>query len=107
MTATLVAQEFGPEFAELRVARKDRVLAAMERDGIDALVLGRSGTGKYVAGHRGLGGVGLSRSPPMVVLIRSTGGIHRAASSWDDGIPAEIPHDNLTGLTWNPRDAIS
>ena len=54
MTATLLAQEFGPAFAELRAARKNRVLAAMERDDVDAIVLGRVGNGKYVAGHRGL-----------------------------------------------------
>lgn len=107
MTATLVAHEFGPAFAELRAARKDRVLAAMKRDGVDALVLGRTGNGKYVAGHRGLWRAVLGSFAPMVVLIRSTGAIHLAASTWDDGIPAEIPHENLTGLTWNPRDAVA
>ncbi|HVW81131.1 MAG TPA: M24 family metallopeptidase [Mycobacteriales bacterium] len=107
MTATLVGAEYGPAFAELRAERKARVLAAMERDGVDALILGRSGNGKYVAGHRDLWRAVLGGFGPMVVLVRSTGGIHLAASTWDDGIPAEIPHENLTGLTWNPREAVS
>src|SRR3972149_3653878 len=29
--------------------------------------------------------------------------IHLMGTTWDDGIPREIPTDNLSGLMWNPR----
>jgi Xaa-Pro aminopeptidase len=39
------------------------------------------------------------------MLVRSTGSIH-LMSTWDEGIPEDIPRENLFGLTWNPMNTI-
>ena len=39
------------------------------------------------------------------MLVRSTGSIH-LLSTWDEGIPEDIAHENLFGLTWNPMNTI-
>ena len=39
------------------------------------------------------------------MLVRSTGSIH-LMSTWDEGIPEDIPRQNLFGLTWNPMKTI-
>ena len=75
----------------------------MERQGIDVLVLGRRGNGKYVAGHRSLWRAVLTPFGPMCLFVRETEQIHLLGTTWDDGIPREIPTDNLSGLMWNPR----
>jgi Xaa-Pro aminopeptidase len=38
-------------------------------------------------------------------VVRSTGDIH-LNSTWDEGIPEDIPHDHLYGLAWNPMTLI-
>ena len=40
---------------------------------------------------------------PMCLFVRETEQIHLLGTTWDDGIPREIPTDNLSGLMWNPR----
>ena len=39
------------------------------------------------------------------MLVRSTGSIH-LLSTWDEGIPEDIPRENLFGITWNPMNTI-
>jgi Xaa-Pro aminopeptidase len=39
------------------------------------------------------------------MLVRATGSIH-LLSTWDEGIPEDIPRENLFGLTWNPMNTI-
>ena len=93
----------GIDFRQLRLERRARVLGAMEREGIDVLVLGRRGNGKYVAGHRSLWRAVLTPFGPMCLVVRETEQIHLMGTTWDDGIPREIPTGNLSGLVWNPR----
>ena len=93
----------GIDFHQLRIQRRARVLGAMEREGIDVLVLGRRGNGKYVAGHRSLWRSVLTPFGPLCLFVRETEQIHLLGTTWDDGIPREIPTDNLSGLMWNPR----
>jgi Xaa-Pro aminopeptidase len=93
----------GIDFDRLRRERRARVLSEMERDGIDVLVLGRRGNGKYVAGHRSLWRAVLTPFGPMCILVRETEQIHLMGTTWDDGIPREIPTENLSGLMWNPQ----
>jgi Xaa-Pro aminopeptidase len=38
--------------------------------------------------------------------VRATGEIH-LNSTWDEGMPEEIPHENLYGLAWNPMTLIT
>jgi Xaa-Pro aminopeptidase len=93
----------GIDFHQLRIQRRARVLSAMERAGIDVLVLSRRGNGKYVAGHRSLWRSVLTPFGPLCLFVRETEQIHLLGTTWDDGIPREIPTDNLSGLMWNPR----
>jgi Xaa-Pro aminopeptidase len=51
----------------------------------------------WVAGTRPFG--------PICTVVRSTGEIH-LNSTWDEGIPADIPHDHLYGLAWNPMTLV-
>ena len=37
--------------------------------------------------------------------MRATGEIH-LLSTWDEGVPEEIPHDHLYGITWNPMNFV-
>jgi Xaa-Pro aminopeptidase len=43
---------------------------------------------------------------PGCVLVRTTGAVH-LVSTWDEGIPEEIPHENLFGITWNPSKLLT
>jgi Xaa-Pro dipeptidase len=98
-----MAHEFGGtiDFERMRRQRRERVLAEMERQQIDALIVGRDGNGRYLCGARRLwmgGGHGFG---PSCVLMRETGELF-LLSTWDDGIPAEIPVDHLYALSFNP-----
>jgi Xaa-Pro aminopeptidase len=93
----------GIDFHQLRRQRRARVFGEMERQGVDVLVLGRRGNGKYVAGHRSLWRAVLTPFGPMCIVVRETEQIHLMGTTWDDGIPREITTDNLSGLMWNPR----
>src|SRR5262249_11248259 len=89
-----VALEDAPrvDFTRLRAQRRSRCLEAMERHGLDVLVLGRDANARYVAGARRLWTAGTRAFAPTCVLVRATGDVH-LLSTWDDGIPEEIPRE--------------
>ena len=89
-----------PDDAALRLARRDRVLAEMEAAGIDVLVVGREANARYVSGAQRLWTAGSRAFGPGCVLVRATEAVH-LLSTWDEGIPAEIPHENLYGISFN------
>jgi Xaa-Pro dipeptidase len=98
-----MAHEFGAaiDFEQMRRQRRERCLAEMERHQLDALIIGRDGNGRYLSGARRLwmgGGHGFG---PSCVLVRETQEIF-LLSTWDDGIPREIPVDHLYALSFNP-----
>jgi hypothetical protein len=39
-------------------------------------------------------------------VVGETGQVH-LLSVWDEGIPPEIPHDNLYTLKWNPANLLA
>ena len=86
--------------AELRAARRDRVFDAMTTVGLDVLVLGRRDSVAYASGARSLWTAGTRPFGPACVLVESTRSIH-LLSSWNEGVPPEIPFDHLYGVTWN------
>ncbi len=96
-----MALEILPDERALREGRRERALAQMDTHDIDILVLGRQANVRYVTGAPQLWVAGTRPFGPICEVIRSTGGIH-LNSTWDEGIPAEIPHDHLYGLAWNP-----
>jgi Xaa-Pro dipeptidase len=100
-----MALEILPDAADLRKGRRERALAQMEANDIDVLVLGRQANVRYVTGAPQLWVAGTRPFGPICEVIRSTGEIH-LNSTWDEGIPDEIPHDHLYGLAWNPMTLI-
>lgn len=85
----------------LRFSRRERALAQMEAYDLNVLVLGRQANVRYVSGAPQLWVVGTRPFGPICALVRATGEIH-LNTTWDEGIPEEIPHENLYGLAWNP-----
>ncbi|WP_396898130.1 M24 family metallopeptidase [Mycolicibacterium sp.] len=90
---------------DLRHGRRDRVLAQMAEHDLDILVLGRQANVRYVTGAPQLWVAGTRPFGPICALVRETGDIH-LNSTWDEGIPDEIPHERLYGLAWNPMTLI-
>ncbi len=89
----------------LRVSRRERAIAQMEAHGLDALVLGRQANVRYISGAPQLWVVGTRPFGPICTFVRATGEIH-LNSTWDEGIPEEIPHENLYGFAWNPMTLV-
>jgi Xaa-Pro aminopeptidase len=100
-----MATEIRPDDRALRFGRRERALAQMDAHGLDVLVLGRTANVRYVTGTPTLWTAGTSSFGPACMLVRSTGSIH-LLSTWDEGIPEDIPRENLFGLTWNPMNTI-
>jgi Xaa-Pro aminopeptidase len=86
--------------ARLRGHRREACLSAMAGAGLDALVLGREANARYVSDARRLWTAGARPFGPGCVVVAATGAVH-LLSSWDDGVPPEIDHDHLYGVTWN------
>jgi Xaa-Pro aminopeptidase len=83
--------------------RRQRVLATMADRGIDALVLGRQDNTTWATGMHRLWTAGSRPFGAGCVLVADTGGVH-LLSSWDDGIPDDVPFEHLYGVTWNPKN---
>lgn len=73
---------------------------------LDVLVLGRQANVRYVAGAPQLWVAGTRPFGPTCVLVRETGAVH-LLSTWDEGVPEDIPHENLYGISWNPVNTMS
>ncbi|BBX30084.1 M24 family metallopeptidase [Mycolicibacterium alvei] len=89
----------------LRVSRRERAIAQMEAHDLDALVLGRQANVRYISGVPQLWVVGTRPFGPICTFVRDTGEIH-LNSTWDEGIPEEIPRENLYGFAWNPMTLV-
>jgi Xaa-Pro dipeptidase len=90
----------------LRTGRRKRALAQMEIHDLDVLVLGRQANVRYVSGTPQLWVAGTRPFAPTCVIVRKTGAIH-LLSTWDEGVPDDIPHENLYGISWNPMNTIA
>lgn len=101
-----MATETLPDHKAIRYARRERALAAMEAHDLDLLVLGRVANIRYVSGVPVLWNAGTRPFGPGAVLVRATGEVH-LMSTWDEGVPEEIPHDHLYGITWNPMNYVA
>lgn len=90
----------------LRSGRRERALAQMDKHDLDVLVLGRQANVRYVSGAPQLWVAGTRPFGPTCVVVRETGAIH-LLSTWDEGVPDDIPHENLYGIAWNPMNTIA
>ncbi len=102
----MTVTEVLPDDAALRRARRSRVLAEMEAADIDLLVVGREGNARYVSGAPRLWTAGSRAFGPGCVLVRATGSVH-LLSTWDEGIPEDIPHENLYGISFNAMNFLT
>ncbi len=101
----MTVTEVRPDDEALRLARRARVLAGMEAADIDVLVVGREANARYVSGAPRLWMAGSRAFGPGCVLVRATGSVH-LLSTWDEGIPADIPHENLYGISFNSMNFV-
>jgi Xaa-Pro aminopeptidase len=101
----VITTEIVPDEPGLRLARRDRVRREMDAAGIDALVIGREANARYVSGVPRLWLAGTRPFGPGCVLVRESGAVH-LLSTWDEGVPEEIPHDHLYGYTFNPANVL-
>jgi Xaa-Pro dipeptidase len=89
-----------PEFIRLRADRHRTGLRVLETLQLDALVVGRESNVQYLSGARRFWTEGARPFGPSCVMIAGSGRVH-LLSTWSDGVPAEIGHDQLFGMTWN------
>jgi Xaa-Pro dipeptidase len=101
-----MATEPGPDHPALRQGRRQRAFAAMEAHDLDVLVLGRAANMRYVSGVPLLWNAGTRPFGPGCVAVRATQEVY-LLSTWDEGVPDEIPHDHLYGITWNPMNLVT
>lgn len=101
-----MATEVLPDDRALRSGRRQRALDQMAAHDLDVLVLGRQANVRYVSGTPQLWVAGTRPFGPTCVLVRATGAVH-LLSTWDEGVPDDIPHENLYGISWNPMNTIS
>jgi Xaa-Pro dipeptidase len=101
-----MATEVLPDDRALRSGRRERALEQMAAHDLDVLVLGRQANVRYVAGAPQLWVAGTRPFGPACVLVRETGAVH-LLSTWDEGVPDDIPHENLYGIAWNPMNTMS
>jgi Xaa-Pro aminopeptidase len=78
----------------------------MEVAGIDILISGREPNARYIAGVPRLWINGSRPFGPGCVIERATGSIH-IVSTWDEGVPEDIPHENLHGITFNGANTLA
>src|SRR6478752_7769317 len=90
----------------LRAGRRERALAQMDAHGIDVLLLGREANARYVSGAQRLWTAGTRPFGPGCVVVRATGAIH-LVSTWDEGVPDDIPHEHLFGITFNSQNTLA
>ena len=100
-----MANDVVPDALQLRVGRRERALAQMEAHDLDILVLGRQANVRYVTGAPQLWIAGTRPFGPVCVVVRASGDIYLNTTD-DEGVPEEIGHDHLYGLTWNPMTLI-
>jgi Xaa-Pro dipeptidase len=103
---TRMATEILPDERTLRSGRRQRALEQMAAHDLDILVLGRLANVRYVSGVPQLWVAGTRPFGPSCVLVRETGAIH-LLSTWDEGVPEDIPHENLYGISWNPMNTMA
>jgi Xaa-Pro dipeptidase len=106
MSGLLAQQEAGRvDMARLRADRRRRLFEAMSVHGLDALILGRAANAVFASGARQLWTSGARPFGPGCIVVGETEQVH-LLSVWDEGIPPELPHDNLFGLKWNPANLL-
>jgi Xaa-Pro aminopeptidase len=77
----------------------------MDAANIDILITGREANARYIAGVPRLWLAGSRPFGPGCILERNSRSIH-LVSTWDEGVPDDIPHENLHGITFNSANTL-
>lgn len=93
----------GLDAAAMRADRRRRLFDAMGGDDLDVLILGRPADVTFATGARQLWTAGIRPFGPACVVVRATGRTHLLSVS-DAGVPREVAHGDLYGLSWNPAN---
>ena len=101
----MAVTEIHPDDVALRLGRRERVFAEMEADDVDILVIGREANARYVSGAPRLWTAGSRPFGPGCIVVGATKAIH-LLSTWDEGIPDDIPHEHLHGITFNAMNVL-
>src|SRR5690606_23693712 len=92
-------------FTQLRHDRRQRLLAEMDRLGLDVCFFGREANVRYACGARRLWTAGTRPFGPGCIVVRSTGAVHLMAFSASyEGMPEEVGPDDFFSITWNPMN---
>ena len=91
------------DFDAIRADRQQRLRREMETADLDALILGRPGDILFAVGARPLFITGSRPYTVGCVILRDGERVHLLAD-YDEGVPAEIPRDQLFGRAWNPAN---
>ncbi len=108
MTTTgVMALETGApiDFDRMLRERFQRALAAMERHGLDALLLAKPANVKYVSGIRSLWVAGRAGFVPAAIVLRERQELH-LMTYWDFGVPRGVPRERLYPPSWNPMQIL-
>ena len=84
----------------LHLQRRARAVEALAAAGIDMLVAGRQDHINDITGAHQLWTAGTRPFGPVCTLNTATGEIF-LLSTWDEGVPDDIDHHHLHGITWN------
>jgi len=101
----MTVTEVHPDAASMRAARRRRVLDEMDAGDIDILITGREANARYITGMPRLWIAGSHPFGPGCIFVRSSGAIH-VMSTWDEGLPEDIPRENLHGITFNGSNVV-
>jgi Xaa-Pro dipeptidase len=101
-----MSNEVLADSTRLREARRERAFGAMAEHDIDVLFLGREANARYISGAPRLWTAGTRPYGPGCVVVRAGGAVH-LVSSWDEGMPDDISHEHLFGITWNPGNLLA
>jgi Xaa-Pro aminopeptidase len=77
----------------------------MDAADIDVLITGREANARYIAGVPRLWLAGSRPFGPGCILERTSRSIH-LVSTWDEGVPDDIPHEHLHGITFNSANTL-
>src|SRR4051812_728069 len=78
----------------------------MEAAGIDILLTGREANARYIAGVPRLWLAGSRPFGPGCIFVRASGAIH-LVTTWDEGVPDDIPREHLHGITFNSQNTLA
>jgi Xaa-Pro aminopeptidase len=96
------------DFAGLRQARRERVLAMMEGADLDACVFGRQANVRYVSGARRLWLPETMVFSPICVVVRATRTVRvLSASASMEGFPEAFQPEDILLNTYDPARAVA